>query len=258
MSGPRDDRSLLGQKTAGEDRSEQKGQAVRKDRIERENQATQPPQEPRRRNARRLAIARSIPLDAPADRRRLPHNRTTLAIGAATALLVLSIGVGAFALFLDRSTTAASVTAGTVSAEFDPTGATALSVPVAGLVPGGSVLRILRLTNVGTVPIAALQLEFSTPGISASDGVQFTLERCSQPWSSDSSTCSGTLTTVVADRPAASARIDLPDSPAFAVGATDSLRLTLRLPESAPNAAQNTSSSLAIVVTGIQRPGLQR
>ncbi|WP_153038954.1 hypothetical protein [Rathayibacter tanaceti] len=103
------------------------------------------------------------------------------------------------------------------------------------------------------MPMSALQLT-TTAGASASDGVQFALERCSQPWSADAATCGGTVSTVAADRPA-SARVDLPGSPALTVGATDHLRLTLRLPESAPSDAQGTSTTLTVTVLGVQGPG---
>lgn len=191
-----------------------------------------------------------------APRRR--RSRTPLAVAAAIAL-VLGAGASASALFLDRATAGAGVGAGTVIAEFDATGVTTVQVPVTGLVPGGTERRLLDLTNAGTVSMGALQLESAatTVGASASDGLQLALERCSVAWSTDAATCPGTTTTVAADRPAA-ARIDLPASPAFAIGATDHLRLTLRLPESSPSTAQSTSGTLTVAVLGVQAPGKHR
>ena len=52
--------------------------------------------------------------------------------------------------------------------------------------------------------------------------------------------------------------VDLPASPAFAIGATDHLRLTLRLPESSPSTAQSTSGTLTLAVLGVQAPGKHR
>lgn len=198
---------------------------------------------------RRAAAPRRIPTGA--------HRggRAAVALVAATAL-VLSAGVGAWAVLTDRATAGARVSAGVVVADFGVTGRTSVQVPVAGLLPGGTARRLVDLTNAGTVAMAQLQLETAAPavGASASDGLQLALERCSQPWSTDAATCAGTVTAVAADRPA-TARIDLPASPAFAVGATDHLRLTLRLPESSPSAAQGTSGTLTLTVTGVQRPG---
>jgi len=101
-----------------------------------------------------------------------------------------------------------------------------------------------------------LQLESAAPvvGASPSDGLQIALDRCSQPWSSDGATCGGTITAVSPDRPA-TARLDLPASPALANGVTDHLRLTLRLPESVPSAAQGTTGSITLTAVGVQRPG---
>ncbi|MCM6764124.1 FAD-dependent oxidoreductase [Rathayibacter sp. ZW T2_19] len=126
----------------------------------------------------------------------------------------------------------------------------------AGLAGAVAARRLVDVTNTGTVAVAALQLESSAPvvGASSSDGLQIALDRCSQPWSTDGATCGGTITPIAPDRPA-TARIDLPASPAFAVGATDHLRLTLRLPESSPTAAQGTTGSIALTVIGVQRPG---
>ncbi|MWV58888.1 TasA family protein [Rathayibacter sp. VKM Ac-2754] len=178
---------------------------------------------------------------------------------ATAGLLLLGAAGGAVAVFTDRASAGAGVSGGVVIAEFDATGRTTASVPVTGLTPGAIAVRLLDLTNIGTLRMSALQLETTAPvvGASSSDGLQLAIDRCSQPWSTDGATCAGTVTTVAADRPA-TARIDLPASPALAVGATDNLRLTVRLPESAPTGAQGTTGSLSITVTGVQRPGQHR
>ena len=193
-----------------------------------------------------------------APRRARTGPRAVLGLIAAGAL-ILGAAATASALFDDRARAGAGVGAGTVIVAFDATGVTTVPVAVTGLVPGGTARRLLDLTNTGTVAVSALQLETAAPtvGASSSDGLQVALERCSQAWSSDGASCAGTTTTVAADRPA-TARIDLPGSPAFAVGATDHLRLTLRLPESSPTAAQGTTGSLSVTVTGVQAPGRHR
>ncbi|PPH25288.1 TasA family protein [Rathayibacter toxicus] len=182
--------------------------------------------------------------------------RAGLALIAAVAL-ALGVGVGASALFGDNASRGAGVGAGKVVAAFTATGATTVNVSVSGLVPGGTARRLLDLSNVGTIAIAALQLQTSADGTSSSDWVQLTLERCSQPWSSDASTCAGSVTTVSNERPIAAARINLPGSPALAVGATDHLRLTLRLPESSPIDAQGSAGTVSITAIGVQRTGRQ-
>lgn len=184
-----------------------------------------------------------------------PRRRLLLAAGLAAAL-VLGGAATATALFDARDTAVAGARAGVVTVSFSATATTTVPVAVTGLVPGGTARRLVDVTNTGTVAVAALQLESSAPvvGASSSDGLQIALDRCSQPWSTDGATCGGTITPIAPDRPA-TARIDLPASPAFAVGATDHLRLTLRLSESSPTAAQGTTGSIALTVIGVQRPG---
>ncbi|KQQ05912.1 MULTISPECIES: hypothetical protein [unclassified Rathayibacter] len=213
------------------------------------HRATEVPQRTSRLHARHRARAARIPSAA-------RHSaRLALTITAVSALLLGALG-GAAAVFTDRASAGAGVGSGVVIAEFDATGVTNVAVPVTGLLPGGTARRLLDLSNAGTVAMSALQLE-SSAGVSLSDGVQLALDRCSQPWSADGATCGGTVTVVASDRPA-TARIGLPGSPALAIGATDHLRLTLRLPESAPTGAQGTSSTLSITVVGVQRAAQHR
>ncbi|PPI66333.1 peptidase [Rathayibacter rathayi] len=209
-----------------------------------------PPAEHGRHSARLSSRDRGAPRHSPDVRRRVLSRAglASLLLGA----LVLGAAATASAVFLDRASAGARVASGTVIAEFDATGATTVPVPVTGLVPGGTARRLLDLTNAGTIPMSALQLQ-TTTGTDLSDGLQFALERCSQSWSADAATCPGTVTTVASDRPA-TARLDLPDSPAFAVGATDHLRVTLRLSDSAPSAAPTTTAPLTITVLGLQGP----
>jgi len=190
-----------------------------------------------------------------AHRAQRPRRRMLLAAGLAAAL-VLGGAATATALFTSSDTADAVARAGVVTVSFSATATTTVPVAVSGLVPGGTARRLVDVTNTGTVAVAALQLESSAPvvGASSSDGLQIALDRCSQPWSTDGATCGGTTTPIAPDRPA-TARIDLPASPAFAVGATDHLRLTLRLSESSPTAAQGTTGSIALTVIGVQRPG---
>ncbi|PPG30300.1 peptidase [Rathayibacter sp. AY2B9] len=212
-----------------------------------------PPAEHGRHSARPSSRDRGAPRHSPEVRRRVV-SRAGLA-GLVAGALVLGAAATATAVLLDRGSVSARLASGTVIATFTGTGATTVPVPVAGLVPGGTARRLLDLTNAGTLPMSALQLQTAT-GTDLSDGLQLAIERCSLSWSADAATCPGTVTTVSADRPAAS-RLDLPGSPALAVGATDHLRLTVRLSESAPSAAQSTSATLTVTVVGLQRPGRQ-
>lgn len=211
----------------------------------------QPAEQHGRRSGRRTPHERGTPRHVPDVRRRVVPRAGVIAL--VSGVLVLTAAATAAAVFLDRGSAGAGVASGTVIVDVDATGATTVPVPITGLLPGGTAQRLLDVTHAGTVPLSALQLATST-ATSSSDGLQLTVERCSLAWSADAATCAGTVSTVTADRPSSS-HIDLPGSPALAVGATDHLRLTLHLAESAPSSAQSTSATLTVTVVGVQRPG---
>ncbi|NQX25976.1 peptidase [Microbacteriaceae bacterium VKM Ac-2854] len=177
---------------------------------------------------------------------------------AAVTVLVLGGAMGASAVLRGQGTATASVRAGAVTLDWNASGVNQFSVAVTGLRPGGTVARLIDLRNTGTVAASQLQLGLSSTTVAASgsDGVQLALDRCSVAWTS-ATVCSGTITAVTADRPAAGT-LALPASPALAIGGTDHLRATFRLPDSAPTGAQSTSGSVTLTVTGIQVAGRQR
>lgn len=135
-----------------------------------------------------------------------------------------------------------------------------LTMPVGPLVPGASVERIADLTNTGSVGIGELQLAVTgTDTGTPSDGVQVTIDRCSDAWTVAGPvfTCTGTATPIAADRPLTGI-VGLAGSPAFATGAVDHLRFTFRLPDSSPPTDQNTAGSVLLVATGNHGPGIHR
>jgi hypothetical protein len=187
--------------------------------------------------------------------------RRTLRAPAAVALvaaLALGGAATASAVFLAQDTAVARSRAGAVTLDWNAGGVNQFTVPVTGLTPGGTAARLIDLRNTGTVAASALQLAVAAPvvGASASDGLQFALDRCSVAWSSVTA-CSGTITAVSVDRPAGG-RVALGASAALAVGGTDHLRVTFRLPDSAPTAARSTSGTVTFTVTGVQVAGRQR
>ncbi|NQX12595.1 peptidase [Microbacteriaceae bacterium VKM Ac-2855] len=187
--------------------------------------------------------------------RRRMHARATIAV---VAVLVLGGAVGASAVLRSQGSATANVRAGAVTVDWNASGVNEFSVPVTGLRPGDTSARLIDLRNTGTIAVSQLQLGVTstTVAASSSDGLQLAIDRCSVAWTS-ATACSGTLTTVSADRPA-SGTIALPASAAFAVGGTDHLRATFRLPESAPTGNQNISGTVTVTVTAIQVPGRQR
>jgi len=187
--------------------------------------------------------------------------RRRLGLAAGAALLAALLGGGAaYAVLVDRDEAVTRISAGAVTLDWGAAGTDQTTVPITGLRPGGQAVRIVDLTNTGSVAASELGLEIGGSALgSTSDGLQLALDRCSVPWTGAPGTaiCSGTVTTVVADRPA-QGRVLLTGSPARTPGVRDHLRLTLRLPESAPPTAQGLSGSVTLQVLGNQRPGEQR
>ncbi|PPF53019.1 peptidase [Clavibacter michiganensis] len=183
-----------------------------------------------------------------------------LLVPAMAVALALSGAGAAYAVFSDRAATTASVTAGAVELDWGGGGADQLTVPVAGLRPGESQVRLVDLANTGTVAVSELMVTLGGTAVaSTSDGLQVAFDRCTVAWTGapGTATCSGTITSVVADRPAIG-RVALPGSPALATGGRDHLRLTVRLAASAPTTAQGATGSVTLRVDGNQRPGIQR
>ncbi|WP_370531950.1 TasA family protein [Clavibacter sp. VKM Ac-2872] len=183
-----------------------------------------------------------------------------LLVPAITAALVLAGAGTAYAVFTDRASTTVSVMAGAVALGWGGGGADQLAVPITGLRPGDAQVRLVDLANTGTVRASELMVTLGGTAVaSTSDGLQVAFDRCPVAWTGapGTATCSGTITSVVADRPAVG-RVALPGSPARAAGGRDHLRLTVRLPASAPTTAQGATGSVTLRVDGNQRPGLQR
>lgn len=213
---------------------------------------------PRHRAASPAPVA-PAPHGRRAGRRAARRARPLLIPAVALALALAGAGTAA-AVLADRSTSRAAVGAGAVELDWGGGGADQLAVPVTGLRPGESTVRLVDLANTGTVAASELVVTLGGNAVaSTSDGLQIALDRCSVAWTGAPGTavCPGTTTPVAADRPAAG-RIALPGSPALAVGGRDRLRVTVRLAASAPPAAQGVTGSVTLRIDGVQRPGTQR
>ncbi|MDO4060792.1 TasA family protein [Clavibacter michiganensis] len=205
------------------------------------------------------APARPVPHGRRAARRPVRRARTLLVTAIAVTLALAGAGT-AYAVFADRATSRVTVRAGAVELDWGGGGADQLAVPITGLRPGDAQVRLVDLANTGTVRASELMVTLGGTAVaSTSDGLQVAFDRCTVAWTGapGTATCSGTITSVVADRPVVG-RVALPGSPARAVGGRDHLRLTVRLAASAPTGAQNVTGSVTLRVDGNQRPGLQR
>lgn len=188
--------------------------------------------------------------------------RLSLLTTAGALAVGLAFGGTSWATFTANDTTQASVTAGDVVLDWASGDDPLLSLGVGPLSPGETTQHLVDLDNLGTVAVTQMQLAYigaPTPLTDPSDGLQMTLEECSQPWHGipEATTCPGTLTTLATDRPV-TGRTDLTGTGAATTGATSHLRFIFSLPDSSPTTAQNTTATVDFTVLGNQRPGEQR
>lgn len=179
-------------------------------------------------------------------------------IAVIAAIAVLGAGIGAFAAFYASSTSSVAIDSGDVQVEWVSSGSASLTVPIGALRPGQSEQRVVQLRNAGSLSIDELQLVSSAASTNDSDGLQLAISNCSVPWSGTSTfTCGGVETVVSADRPLRGV-IDLPALRTRQVGGNDYLRVTFRLPVTAPSALQGASTSVTLEVLGNRGPGRHR
>lgn len=170
----------------------------------------------------------------------------------------LGAGIGAFAAFTASSTSSAAIDSGDVEVAWVSSGSATLAVPIDALRPGQTVQRLVELRNAGSLSIDELQLVVSAANTDVSDGLQLAISDCSVPWGGTSAfTCGGVETVVSDDRPLRGV-VALPALGTRQVGGNDYLRLTVRLPLTAPAALQNAATSVTLEVLGNRGPGRQR
>jgi hypothetical protein len=156
------------------------------------------------------------------------------------------------------------VDTGVISIALAP-GAYQASVPYVsgGLVPGDSHTLVMDLVNAGNVPLSSLTLRSAVTSSSALDtdtvnGLQLSLESCSQPWTVAGTgyTCAGTVTPFYAGPILLD--LELTGAASHAAGARDHLKAVMSLPASADNAMQGKRSTFSFTFTGVQRAGGDR
>jgi hypothetical protein len=185
-------------------------------------------------------------------------------LGAAAAVA----GLGTFGTFTDSTAPITSnVASGTVDIDLTSPG-NAITVPAAGLVPGDSAARALTLRNLGTSDLSSVSLAVTAPTSSVLDtntanGLQLTIDACSQAWTAGGTaaaptyTCAGTTRSVLASTPV-KGTFTLNNLTSLTAGTTDYLVFKVTLPAGADNAFQNKTSVLNLVFTGTQRAATAR
>jgi spore coat-associated protein N len=183
---------------------------------------------------------------------------TVAVLGAAASIA----GLGTYATWTSTTSENHTISSGTVTIALGAQGAATnrLNVGASGLAPGDTVQRSVDLTNSGSIDLAGVTLTTTASPSSlldtdATNGLQMVVDKCSVAWTEAGPpytyTCGGTTTTVLASRPVIGNNLSL--SNAMSSGATDHLRVTLTLANTADNSFQNKSSTITYSFTGTQR-----
>jgi spore coat-associated protein N len=203
---------------------------------------------------------------------RLGSRRKRVVLSVLLVLLaLLLVGLGAFATFTNTTSASNSVTTGTVTIALGATGASTnrLNVNATAVAPGDTIQRSFDLINQGTLDLASITLTTNATTSSlldtdATNGLQMAIDKCSVPWTESGSSpaftysCSGSTSTVLAQRAVIGSNLSLSNLGSLTAGVTDHLRLTLTLPSSADNSFQNLTSTIQYSFTGTQRAATNR
>jgi hypothetical protein len=184
-------------------------------------------------------------------------------VGTAAAVA----GLGTYGGFTDSTTTAdQQVTAGTTDIELN---SGTLTNTVTGLLPGDSVEKLVTLSNAGDSGFNAVTLTTALPLEAtanlltgdATNGLQLTIESCSGAWTSVPNgvdTCDGTTKPVLATTRILGTGVALNNLASLTASASDNLKITTSLPESADNTFQGLSSTVQFTFDATQRTGTIR
>jgi hypothetical protein len=159
------------------------------------------------------------------------------------------------------------VSAGTVAIALGAAGQATnrLAVAATGIVPGDTIERTVDVLNTGSEALGAFSLDAIATSTSlldqdAVDGLHLVIDKCSVPWTESGAApaftyaCGGVTSQVLASQAVASP-IGVLSGISLNAGASNHLRFTLALPQSAPNAMQGLTSVLEYSFTGTQRSG---
>ncbi|GAW50870.1 MULTISPECIES: TasA family protein [unclassified Nocardioides] len=198
---------------------------------------------------------------------RLAASSTAVKIFASVVLVggAASVaGLGTFGAFTSTTTASESVASGKVVLS-SAAGAVSMATPVADMVPGDVAQRAVTLsrstdtTSFGSVKLTTTGSTANVLTSNATNGLQLKIDQCSVAWTKAASTndltCSGTTTSVVAQRAVIGTDIDLAAATTTlnASGATSFLRVSVSLPTAADNTFQGLSNTLTFTFDATQR-----
>ena len=182
-------------------------------------------------------------------------------VGGAASVAAL----GTYGSFTSTTSASENVSTGKVVLN-SAAGVRGLSVDATNLVPGDTVQRTVTLSrstadtdSFGSVKLTTTATTNNVLTSDATNGLQLKVDQCSVAWTKPANSndlqCSGSTTTVVAQRAVLGQNIDLAaaNTTLNAAGATSHLRTTLTLPTNADNTFQGLSNTINFVFDGTQR-----
>ncbi|MDW5595999.1 TasA family protein [Conexibacter stalactiti] len=184
--------------------------------------------------------------------RRRPRRTLITVFALACAVIV---GAGIYGTFSAFTSTAAndgnSFAAGVVDITDDDTGSAI--VPVGGLTPGDSVTRCVNVRNAGSIAFANVALSGTVggSGLVLANALTIAIDRGSGAAAGVEASCAGfaveaagLVSGSLSAFPGPAAAVD--DRAGWQPGAVKSYRMTVALPQSAPNAAQGQTATLTV------------
>ncbi len=199
--------------------------------------------------------------------------RGRLALSAGVVALAAALaGLSTWATFTDSTQGTHSIATGTVDIDVGTAGTAdnRLDVAVGAMAPGDSAERALTLHNSSTLALSGIAVSTSASTSSLLDtdstnGLRMAIDRCSVAWTETplanggySYACSGTTSTVLAERALAMSAQPLTNVDLAPGGGIVRLRIRTRLPTSAGNAFQGLATSFDMSFTATQRNATNR
>lgn len=191
---------------------------------------------------------------------------TTGKIIASVALVGTAAGVagmGTYGAFTSTTSATEVVTSGTVTVALGTGTANTLNIPVAGVLPGDKVEKLVTLTNSGNsdlnnVTLATTAAASTLLTSDTTNGLQLKIENCSSAWTltAGAYTCAPGATEVLASSPIlipVATQKTMTNLTSLTSGKTDNLKVTTTLPGTANNDFQTLTTSVGFDFTGTQR-----
>jgi hypothetical protein len=195
-------------------------------------------------------------------RRKASATRKVIGSVAVAAAAAAVAGLATFGTFTDStSPVVTEADTGVTSIALGPAAAQAVVPVVAGAwLPGDSMTMPLDLINDGTTPLSSITVSSVATHSSVLDtdptqGLQVTLQSCSQSWDVVGAgySCAGTTKSFYSGPIMVNQALN--GAASLVPAGVDHLLAAITLPSSAGNSMENASSDLSFMFTAVQRAG---